>query len=1801
MQNDTLRRATGLLARNRRRIAWKKIVSVLACIVVFCTTYALILPAITMEETVYCGMESHRHSEKCYAKVLICGQEEGEITAHTHTEDCVTTEQKLICNNEDPQHRHTNECYETIETYTCGMEEGKSTGHVHTDECYDSVLVCGEAEHIHELICYSNPNINVESPSVWLHSLSNVTLSGNNHNDLIEVAKSQLGYTESSLNYDVAEDGTTKKGYTRYGAWYGDPYGDWSAMFVSFCLYYANIPTEYCPQEADCSILAEKLQSDEYGFYVDAADGYEPLAGDLIFFDEDGDGSSDHVGMVAERVENNQGTLTKLKTIEGDVDNRVKYVTYPIKDEMILGYAAMPNIYSETDGDKLVQTFDGDDYSITVTYGANAEIPVSADLTAVEYDKDSEHYQQRYAEAAELCGWEADQSESIRLFNIGFYVGDKEIEPKAEVEVTITYANQAEAESYDIIHFAEEPEMLNADSFYVDGEQSIDFTLGHLSDIMAVAAEETDPDQTTPFTGITPNGTVINVFDYWITTRDAKDSTNAGIADNTNGGINNGHVLKFTGGSGHGLTNQWTGNGNEHNLSPKLPRYGLVEKTLGEDGYPLLTQYAVENTVDYYTGDPESLAYLFDPTVENAYKASFRNVGGLLQIDDQGYYYYDSQENFAELNEKTKQFLLYGPGVTHSSVNGQFFPFEDYDKVKDTWAASGDIHHYFGFTMTSRFVQRYDGHTNASRNTPTTFEFSGDDDVWVFIDGVLVGDIGGIHDAASLKIDFAIGEVVINEGTGVEKRATLKELFEAAGISVEGNEEWNKKTINNQEYWTFADNTYHTLKFYYMERGNYASNMKLKYNLTAVPATDIYKVDQYGKAISGVEFALYKSNEDWQLLNPDGTSPANGKDPEPAYIGTTDDAGAMRFVDDDGMPYTIKELREILGEHCVLKETKVPDGYRLVSEATHLRLTDKVLWCDNPYESGVWAMVTLNIAAPPTLILPALGNKEQNYYAFDNGASGIQGTLFGIVAQRMGNGSISALTSWAPVSGNSKDGYQVFPLQGEDDKEKEAYFKEKAIEIAKEKGTVFKMAPSGAMELEMNNLPGHIYDYLYMLSDADKEEKARFTTVYYWTEADSIDEATPENTFRVESGAPAPHAFDRTFGATIEVPNMYNRLFVQKYDPASLDENGYPTRYVNGAIFALFPANMNGKYQAKDAEGNDCWVDMSDIESGEYTLDVNFISNDDPSSSAKIIMSNGKEITAVEVLQTNSTTLPGTDGTCVFGIRTNPLKEGCYYLHEVQAPPGYEISTKPVMVRVTNAAIYANAGIKGDNIMVARGPGYLASTLHKAASAGDVNRTLTWIYQRLRVSTPSTSFDEAVPDRALNTVTWNYATDNGKQLASYLVYDTTPQELGTERFVANYVVDEENEQDNEPPRVAHDGTERTHVQQIVTDVGWSFNEIYQDYNYGYKWLTDMHGSAKYEDLRNPDGTDRNIYNLFSRSVYIKVGDNRLYSDLEISKQVVGADNTPVDSCDDEFTFTVNVEGLTGEYDYAIYNVAADGTRTPVEPAPTDKFTGNATITLKHNQVVVIERLPGGLKYTVTETPFSGYTTKYEIDDKEPPTSEEPVEGFVAEGVLICKKLKATLDNGERRYVSKVAFTNTRGGTIDLTVSKNAFGSETVHLSGAKFVLCTTLGDSTYYYTDTKWVKLDHDATPGSSLEHTTGADGTINLKGIPNGTYVLKEIAAPDGYLRLKEDINLTITNGAITEVTVGENPESEYVTKKQDNSLTVYNVGGHELPATGGTGITRYTTGGTLLSACAGILLLYIKRKRRMEDSVSS
>ena len=255
----------------------------------------------------------HQHTDDCYqeVKTLTCYEEE-----HVHTDDCFDPEDgSLICDLFE--HTHDDSCYTIEYELVCGLEEGElveepnpdyvpvdeeafavfddavavqpvvddssldTPVHHHTDACYEEVLVCGLPEHHHTVNCLSDPLADVEDEETW-SAKTNVQLTGAWADDLTAVAKSQLGYQQSERNFQLDdEDQTTVRHYTRYGAWYGNAYGAWDVMFLSYCLNYADVPQTTVPQRAGVQALRSDLRGSEW---LKAAAEVELVPGDIVFY-----------------------------------------------------------------------------------------------------------------------------------------------------------------------------------------------------------------------------------------------------------------------------------------------------------------------------------------------------------------------------------------------------------------------------------------------------------------------------------------------------------------------------------------------------------------------------------------------------------------------------------------------------------------------------------------------------------------------------------------------------------------------------------------------------------------------------------------------------------------------------------------------------------------------------------------------------------------------------------------------------------------------------------------------------------------------------------------------------------------------------------------------------------------------------------------------------------------------------------------------------------------------------------------------------------------------------------------------------------------------------------------------------------------------------------------------------------------------------------------------------------------------------------------------------------------------------
>lgn len=1055
--------------------------------------------------------------------------------------------------------------------------------------------------------------------------------------------------------------------------------------------------------------------------------------------------------------------------------------------------------------------------------------------------------------------------------------------------------------------------------------------------------------------GKNPQGTVINLFDYWTTSQYEDDFTHN---PDLNRGINKNRDLKFSKGNNASGMNNWT--------RSSAPYSGMVKKVLNSNGYPDLTG-TFSAPLDYLFNE-------YDSTTEGASKVegkkAYTNVDGLMQVNDDGYYYYDSTRNFASYDSTTNSMKLYDkPAVKHVNNTGQFFPFNSGSQVfdvdeennslraKNVNAGSSNVNHWFGVSMSTHFMQPVDGKTTT--NEDITYEFSGDDDVWVYIDGVLVGDLGGIHDAASLNINFSTGAISING----KSDGTLKSKYKAAGKQAEV--QWDGNT--------YADNTYHTLKFFYLERGNHASNMSLKFNLKLMPDNEISKVDQYGNAVKGAEYALYQATR----------TETNG---ETAYketgrqlcSGSTSANGSLILKADDGATINFEELyKKDIGPYYILEETKAPDGYRK-TKPVWLEYDPKTgaVTTENQWDSGIHANSRIMITAP-TVFYDSKGERIPQ-----NSDGTLQkGSVFAIVSKKTGD-SISGDSNWSAVSGSVLDGWKLHTADTTE-------------HVLQGNKYEMKLNSMGAYETTLGELPGDIMTYSNVIVADNKgesqqkirqalEDKARYSISYYYTTGD-VKDASASNTTRLDTGIlsmnPMAEEYDYQYAVRLTATDVTNDLYVQKQSSTSA---GFNEACINGVKFALYPKDQT------------TWL------SGLPGHDVK-LNEDAKPVQEQVTGTIGADVAGSKLY-----------GSAVF----KKLKNGTYYLKEISAPSGYKLNEKLVKVVVNDNGVYADAGTQGDGVLVSRGGyGMLLKSMEQFAENNDINTTLTNMIAKLRVSEREPNVDG----------TWDKPMEFGADM--HLRYNYDLEQGGTGHYQIW-------SQDNEGHENFSEITEN--MEAFSTDTGWPsvvLNQC-QEHDTGSKM-------AKKTDLGNKD-----LSHLFVLDTIVAVQDEPV-GDLEISKKVEN-NSSGISYSDKAFDFTVNLteydtqdkvtgsnryKPLSGTFQYTVTH--KNGTQERHLTLTTNQ-EGVGVITLKDGETALIEDLPAGAHYKVTEEADSCWKVSSTVTGAvDPDGPDGPAFRPIADGKVVTGSIPKPDDNGNKQ--KQIAeYTNTYDptpATLKLPVEK----------------------------------------------------------------------------------------------------------------------------------------------------------------------
>ena len=453
-------------------------------------------PVQTEPETIWVP---HEHTDACYEehRVLTCYQEE-----HEHTDDCFDEYGALICG--EFEHIHDDSCYTTEYELVCGLDEGELVEepnpayqempasrpvvdlptepaettpdepvlHHHTDACYTEELVCTIPEHHHTVECLADTQADVETAEEW-QAAANVALNGNWAEDLLTVAKSQLDYQQSDKNFKLdVEDQQVLRGYSRYGAWYGNPYGAWDVMFLSYCLHFAGVPQTVVPQRAGVMALHSDLRGSQW---LTDADGSTARPGDIVIYntltteqvavdessygialldlDEDPDTAAqltasepqvdtrtvttETVGVVS-AVDPDAGTLT---VISGNVDGKVAEVPAAMSDVTSVisvtgAYAAETTAVAPEDPAGSQEELDGsyalledeDGFGATVDWVGDADpygIALLAETAGTEVQLDPAWITKTAFEQKVNGSWEP--------------LGGNEVESGTNVQVTVTY------------------------------------------------------------------------------------------------------------------------------------------------------------------------------------------------------------------------------------------------------------------------------------------------------------------------------------------------------------------------------------------------------------------------------------------------------------------------------------------------------------------------------------------------------------------------------------------------------------------------------------------------------------------------------------------------------------------------------------------------------------------------------------------------------------------------------------------------------------------------------------------------------------------------------------------------------------------------------------------------------------------------------------------------------------------------------------------------------------------------------------------------------------------------------------------------------------------------------------------------------------------------------------------------------------------------------------------------------------------------------------------------------------------
>lgn len=1022
------------------------------------------------------------------------------------------------------------------------------------------------------------------------------------------------------------------------------------------------------------------------------------------------------------------------------------------------------------------------------------------------------------------------------------------------------------------------------------------------------------------------------------------------------------------------------------------------------------------------TCEKASLSYLFDPDTKTDGKDTYEDVKGLFQIDNEGYYYYDARKNFAELNGDS--FTLYdGPAVwrTDGGYNfdtdafdgdcslGNFFPFDSASKVfdsiqtkdkdgKDTNILSSSeqitnvynavgANHYMGMTMQVDFTQPENGKLNmgSSGKKDMVFQFSGDDDVWVFIDDVLVLDLGGIHSELYGTIDFSTGEVITGQSwrtgglpdnpgsvTGDEE-TTLYEMFVIAlGRDKADALSW---ATNDSGEKIFPTGTDHSLKMFYLERGNYDSSLQMRFNLQPSLYHSIKKVDQNGDPLKGVKFELYAATAN----NGDSTDAADYEAAGSA-IGTltTDEDGKSSFVRADGSPFSFTDRYHSDDTlYYILKETKTAGGYRALPKDIVLKFNPdtSMLVVANRYQTGAYASFFSNIRETGSLTygqfdtntgVIASSNTE---LSTDSKKGGLVVAVPMLLEGNMSHDDVAGDGKWQALYGSNTEGYgAVAPAERTAEAWRKAILKAALYQASDERWPEWRLTyneSTGKLSGLLEDLPGR---------------------------ADRYALNNPDGDMKMVYGIIEPSALKKLGITGNTSAELYDAL--EAYVSKAV-EGGAADGKSSEAVIDEIVEKLN--FKADDFGDRDFSFLNTDQFQREFRSTI-YIPNERRELRVQKVDEDGKGVNGVEFTLTGpdgstvtgtTATVGGQDGMLIFrpdaknddGYAQIEWAEvgSNYTLQETKAPEGYNLNAAKIPVVVGIYSIYVDAGSKDDGVTVMAGVGKLMQTMTKYAADDMVNITLRDITAIAQTQAAGTFEIDGWADELL---------------AGTQIPRSMNLHYGVNAVVDYGLHDEDGGKNIYPFFTTDEGFLRTRVVQNTAALQ------------GKLYDKDAKNNANWDDLSGMDLTS-----LFSLLNTVVVTDEKTTPEdtgkLRISKMVSG-DQVSGDDFTRNFTFTVSLKdangnALKGEYYY--YGEQRAG-----------YIKDGGTLSLGHDEALTVRGLPSGTKWKISEKAESGW-------------SVFPKSGVI-EGVI------------KKDETSNASFTNYKGDQLpgSLIVKKTVAGS-----------------------------------------------------------------------------------------------------------------------------------------------------------------